>query len=52
MPAHIKAMLTCVSLSIPVAGGAPLLGTWQGIYVIEHRMRENRREIALNFMGS
>jgi len=52
MPAHIKAMLTCVNLSIPVAGGAPLLGTWQGIYVIEHRMRENRREIALNFMGS
>lgn len=52
MPAHIKAMLTAVNLSIPVAGGAPLLGTWQGIYVIEHRARGHRREIAFNFIGS
>ena len=52
MPSHIKAMLTSVSLSIPVAAGAPLLGTWQGIYVIEHRARAHRREIALHFIGS
>lgn len=51
MPSHIKAMLTAVSLSIPVAGGAPLLGTWQGVYVIEHRARPHRREIALSFIG-
>jgi secondary thiamine-phosphate synthase enzyme len=52
MPAHIKAMLTAVNLSIPVAGGAPLLGTWQGIYLIEHRAGGHRREIALNYIGS
>jgi secondary thiamine-phosphate synthase enzyme len=52
MPAHIKAMLTAVNLSIPVAGGAPLLGTWQGVFLIEHRARGHRREIALNFIGS
>ncbi|HSM20108.1 MAG TPA: secondary thiamine-phosphate synthase enzyme YjbQ [Hyphomicrobiales bacterium] len=52
MPAHIKAMLTAVHLSIPVAGGAALLGTWQGIFVIEHRARPHRRQIALNFIGS
>jgi len=52
MPSHIKAMLTAVNLSIPVAGGAPLLGTWQGVFLIEHRARGHRREIALNFIGS
>jgi len=52
MPSHIKAMLTAVNLSIPVAGGAPLLGTWQGIFLIEHRAQAHRREIALNFIGS
>ena len=46
MPAHIKAALTPVSLSIPVADGALLLGTWQGIYLFEHRDRQQRREVA------
>ncbi len=52
MPAHIRAMLTGVSLSIPVLDGAMRLGTWQGIYVAEHRNRPHRREIALHFLGS
>ena len=47
MPAHIKTMLTGVSLHVPVAGGALALGTWQGIYVAEHRARPHRREIVL-----
>ena len=46
MPAHIRASLLPVSLSIPVAGGQPRLGTWQGIYLWEHRDRPHRREIA------
>ena len=52
MPAHIKTMLTDTHVSVPVADGTPLLGTWQGIYVIEHRARPHRREIALMFQGS
>lgn len=52
MPAHIRAMLTGVSLSIPVLAGQLRLGTWQGIYVAEHRNRPHRREIALHFLGS
>jgi secondary thiamine-phosphate synthase enzyme len=52
MPAHVKAMLTGVSLHVPVAGGALALGTWQGIYVAEHRVRPHRREITLQFVGS
>ncbi len=52
MPAHIKAMLTGVSLHIPVRGGAPALGTWQGIYLVEHRSRPHRREVILQFVGS
>ncbi|SMC60480.1 secondary thiamine-phosphate synthase enzyme YjbQ [Rhizobium sp. RU36D] len=48
MPAHIKAALTAVSLSIPVADGAPLLGTWQGLYLFEHRDEAHRREIVLH----
>ncbi|APH72341.1 secondary thiamine-phosphate synthase enzyme YjbQ [Aquibium oceanicum] len=48
MPAHIKAALTQTSLSIPVAGGRMLLGTWQGIYLFEHRSRPHRREIVLH----
>ena len=51
MPAHIKAALTDVSLSVPVTGGAPALGTWQAIYVIEHRAAPHRRELALHFLG-
>lgn len=46
MPAHIKAALLPVSLSIPVAGGRPLLGTWQGIYLFEHRDAPHRRKVA------
>ena len=48
MPAHIKAALTPVSLSIPVIGGRLALGTWQGIYLFEHRQRPHRREVALH----
>ncbi|MEX5726892.1 secondary thiamine-phosphate synthase enzyme [Rhodovulum iodosum] len=46
MPAHIKAALLPVSLSIPVAGGRPVLGTWQGLYLYEHRTAPHRREVA------
>jgi secondary thiamine-phosphate synthase enzyme len=51
MPAHVKAMLTGVSLHIPVRDGAPELGSWQGVYVAEHRARPHRREVALNYIG-
>jgi secondary thiamine-phosphate synthase enzyme len=51
MPSHIKSMLTEVSLSIPVAGGRMALGTWQGVYLIEHRDAPHERAIALNFLG-
>ena len=49
MPAHIKAALTPVSLSIPVVSGRMRLGTWQGIYLFEHRARPHRREVAAHF---
>ncbi|HEY2136987.1 MAG TPA: secondary thiamine-phosphate synthase enzyme YjbQ [Xanthobacteraceae bacterium] len=52
MPAHVKATLTGVSLHIPVMGGALALGTWQGIYVAEHRARPHRREVVVQFIGS
>ncbi len=52
MPAHIKTMLTATSLHIPVLQGAPALGTWQAIYLIEHRARPHRREVVLQFAGS
>ncbi len=52
MPAHVKAMLTGVSLHIPVIGGSLALGTWQGIYLAEHRARPHRRELVLQFIGS
>ena len=51
MPAHIKTMLTATSLQIPVLRGELALGTWQAIYLIEHRARPHRREIVLQFMG-
>lgn len=51
MPAHIKAALTQTSLSVPVAAGATLLGTWQGLYLFEHRARPHRRQIVLHFLG-
>jgi secondary thiamine-phosphate synthase enzyme len=52
MPAHIKTMLTSCSLQIPVIDGAMALGTWQGIYLIEHRARPHRREVVMQFIGS
>ncbi len=51
MPAHIKSMLTATSLQIPVLKGELALGTWQAIYLIEHRARPHRREIVLQFTG-
>jgi secondary thiamine-phosphate synthase enzyme len=51
MPAHVKTMLTGVALHVPVTDGAPALGTWQGIYVAEHRARPHRREVVLQFVG-
>jgi secondary thiamine-phosphate synthase enzyme len=51
MPAHIRAALTQVQLSIPVVSGRLALGTWQGIYLFEHRRAPHRREIALHLLG-
>jgi secondary thiamine-phosphate synthase enzyme len=52
MPAHVKAMLAGVSLHVPVAGGKLALGSWQGIYLIEHRRRPHSREVIFQFVGS
>jgi secondary thiamine-phosphate synthase enzyme len=52
MPAHVKSMLTGVSLHVPVHDGALALGTWQGIYLVEHRRRPHRRALLLQFIGS
>lgn len=52
MPAHVKSMLTGVSLHVPVIAGKLALGTWQGVYVAEHRQRPHRRELILQFVGS
>ena len=52
MPAHVKAMLNGVSLHIPVVAAKLALGTWQGIYVIEHRRRPHQREVVLQYIGS
>ncbi len=51
MPAHLRTALTGVHLSIPVIGGRLQLGTWQGVYVFEHRRRPHRRELALHLIG-
>ena len=51
MPAHIRAALTAVQLSIPVAGGRMVLGTWQGIYLFEHRAKPHAREVVLHVIG-
>jgi len=51
MPGHIKAMLNGVTLHVPVAGGVLGLGTWQGIYVAEHRARPHQRDVVLQFLG-
>ena len=50
MPAHIKAALLPVSLQIPVAGGRPVLGTWQGIYLFEHRDAPHQRQVAAHLL--
>jgi secondary thiamine-phosphate synthase enzyme len=52
MPGHVKTMLTATSLHIPVVNGEMALGTWQAIYLIEHRARPHRREVVLQFAGS
>ena len=51
MPAHVKTMLTGTSLHVPVLDGKLALGTWQAIYLIEHRTRPHRREVVLQFIG-
>jgi secondary thiamine-phosphate synthase enzyme len=52
MPAHIRTILTGTSLQIPVLGGELALGTWQAIYLVEHRSRPHTREVVLQFMGA
>jgi secondary thiamine-phosphate synthase enzyme len=52
MPAHLRTVLTAVSLQIPVADGRLRLGTWQGLYLFEHRRRPHRREVALHLIGA
>ncbi len=52
MPAHIKSMVTSTSLSIPVRQGALALGTWQGLYLVEHRDAPHRRRVVLTFTGA
>jgi len=52
MPAHVKTMVTGVSLHVPVVAGNLGLGTWQGIYLAEHRTRPHRREVILQFVGA
>jgi secondary thiamine-phosphate synthase enzyme len=51
MPAHVRTALTATGLSIPVLGGSPALGTWQGIYLYEHRDHPHRRRIAAHLSG-
>jgi secondary thiamine-phosphate synthase enzyme len=51
MPAHVKAMVNGVSLQVPVIDGKLALGTWQGLYLAEHRARPHRREVVLQFIG-
>ena len=52
MPAHLRAALTATSLSIPVTGGRAALGTWQGIYLFEHRRAAHRRRVVLHLIGA
>ena len=51
MPSHIRAALTQTSIAIPVKGGKPVLGTWQGLYLFEHRDAPHRREVLLHYLG-
>jgi len=52
MPAHIKTMLTGVSIGVPLIGGALALGTWQGVYLAEHRRAPHARQVALHLIGA
>ncbi len=52
MPAHVRAALTAVQLAVPVAARRLALGTWQGLYLWEHRLRPHRREVALHLIGT
>ena len=51
MPAHLRTALTAVQLSVPILGGRLMLGTWQGIYLFEHRRAPHRREVVLHILG-
>ena len=51
MPAPLRSAITATSLSIPVRDGRPVLGTWQGIYLFEHRRAAHRRQVALHLIG-
>lgn len=51
MPAHLRTALTQVQLSVPLVEGQPALGTWQGIYVFEHRRRPHERQVVLHLIG-
>ena len=51
MPAHIRSALTNVQLSVPVTGGQVMLGTWQGIYLFEHRRQAHRRRVLMHLAG-
>ena len=51
MPAHLRAVLTGVTLSVPVLGGRPRLGTWQGIYLLEHRDHGGSRQVVVTAWG-
>jgi len=51
MPAHVRSMLTTTSLGIPVASGRPVLGTWQGVYLYEHRTAPHRRKVVAHLIG-
>jgi secondary thiamine-phosphate synthase enzyme len=52
MPGHIKSMLTATSLGVPVVGGKAVLGTWQAIYLVEHRDVPHTREVDLHYLGT
>lgn len=52
MPAHVRSMLTTTTLSIPVASGQPVFGTWQGVYLYEHRTAPHRRRVVAHLVGT
>jgi len=52
MPAHVRSILTQTSLTLPVAGGRLALGTWQGVYLWEHRLRAHRRQLTVSVLGA